>query len=45
MNIAKNPLQDTLLAGLEIHANISPAFAEILTPAALTFLVSLARKF
>ena len=45
MNIAKNPLQDTLLAGLEIHANISPAFAEILTPAALTFLVSLSRKF
>ena len=45
MNIAKNPLQDTLLAGLEIHANIGPAFAEILTPAALTFLVSLARKF
>lgn len=45
MNIAKNPLQDTLPAGLEIHANISPAFAEILTPAALTFLVSLARKF
>lgn len=45
MNIAKNPLQDTLLAGLEIHANISPAFAEILTPAALTFLVRLARKF
>ena len=45
MNIAKNPLQDTLLAGLEIHADISPAFAEILTPAALTFLVSLARKF
>jgi len=45
MNIAKNPLQDTLLAGLEIHANISPAFAEILTPAALTFLVSLAHKF
>ena len=45
MNIAKNLLQDTLPAGLEIHANISPAFAEILTPAALTFLVSLARKF
>ena len=45
MNIAKNPLQDTLLAGLEIHATISPAFAEILTPAALTFLVRLARKF
>ncbi len=45
MNIAKNPLQDTLPAGLEIHANISPAFAEILTPAALRFLVSLARKF
>lgn len=45
MNIAKNPLQDNLPAGLAIHADISPAFAEILTPAALTFLVSLARKF
>ncbi len=45
MNVVKNPLHDKLPPGFAIHADISPAFAEILTPAALTFFVSLARKF
>jgi malate synthase len=32
-------------AGLTIHAPVSPAFAEILTPEALDFFVRIARKF
>ncbi len=45
MIIAKTSMQDSLPTGLAIHADISAAFAEILTPAALTFLVILVRKF
>ena len=32
------------ISGLDIHAEITPAFAEILTPDALKFFVRLARK-
>ena len=35
----------TLAAGIAINAPLTPAYAEILTPAALDFLAALARKF
>ncbi len=50
MNATSNPFITSLphsasIPGLAIHAAITPAFAEILTPEALTFFVKLARKF
>jgi malate synthase len=48
-SISSLPVADlptgTSIPGLTIHAPITPAFAEILTPEALTFFVRLARKF
>lgn len=42
---ATGPAEVTLPAGVEILAPISPEFAEILTPAALEFVVALEREF
>ncbi len=44
MDAQKSPASP-VRAGLEVHAEIAPAFAEILTPQALQFVARLARRF
>ena len=42
---SQKPFQDLKTEGIEIKASVTEEFAQILTPAALRFVASLARKF